>query len=91
MWIPDPIRPFVYHITIFGILLLQLSGLTRYYLIQEDRWKYSYWCLFHTVLFVSADLPIFWALTMTRYTNPGHVIPTEDEISKLKSPQADGF
>ena len=76
------VRPFIYHLTILGVSLLQVSGLVRFYYIQEDEWKYSRLCLFHTLYCIFSDIPIFWALTKTRRTDPGHVLPTKSEVRK---------
>ena len=83
------VRPFIYHLTILGVSLLQISGLVRFYFIQEDEWKHSKLCLFHTLYCIFSDIPIFWALTKTRRTNPGHVVPTQGEKDKLKSTKKD--
>ena len=87
MGVLDFILPYVFHATILGVIALEVVGLARFYYIQDDEWKYSYYCIFHTIYFFASDIPIFWAFSKAKYTDPGRIIPSPEDVDRLKNHQ----
>ena len=69
------VLPYTYYATIFFVSAIEILGLFRFYFIQDESWAYSSTCVMHTLFFVVADIPIFWALTKVKTVDPGYVMP----------------
>ena len=68
------VLPLTYYVTILFVIAIELVGLTRFYYIQNDSWKYSNACYLETLFFIMADIPLFWSLTKVKIEDPGYVL-----------------
>lgn len=78
---------------IFIVLLIEVVGIVRFYLIYEDL-RYTFECFAIVIFLVSADFICFSGMLKAKYADPGYLIPKDqsdsDEDLELSELTKDG-
>ena len=73
-WYDRIIMGNVHLYTIFVVLLVEVMGIVRFYLIYEDL-RYTFECFAIVMFLVSADFVCFSGMLKAKYADPGYLIP----------------